>query len=277
MESNSINQMKADYAVVSAACEKWAAPAWTPITGPGQVQKGDRLRFTIGDKLYSEKAKLILLPSTDKEEVVYDIGRNFYFITSMVVGGRSNHKGVEVLRSAAQPAPTDAGQAQALTVLRSLAGNAVGNEATINAAKHLISVLGDNPEYLAQCAAPDERLRGALQDIADACNCCGDRADLSAVAAEALASLAAPVPAAAPEPLQGWISVDAGMPDNEVDVLVWERWATVPFIGSRRHDDWHANIEFYEVHGDGVVSDRIAQGDVTHWMPLPAAPAPKGG
>jgi hypothetical protein len=104
MESNSINQMKAGYAVVSAACEKWAAPAWTPITGPGQVQKGDRLRFTIGDKPYSEKAKLILLPGTDKEEVVYDIGRNFYFITSMVVGGRGNHKGVEVLARTAAPA-----------------------------------------------------------------------------------------------------------------------------------------------------------------------------
>jgi hypothetical protein len=76
---------------------------WQPVTGPGQVRKGDKLRFKIGDRAYNERAKLILEPGTDKEEIVYDIGRNFYFITALVAGGRSNHKCVEVL--AATPSP----------------------------------------------------------------------------------------------------------------------------------------------------------------------------
>lgn len=68
---------------------------WKPVTGYGQVQEGDQLRFKVGDKDFHERAKLIMHPGTDKEEVVYDIGRNFYFITSMVIVGRSSHKGVE--------------------------------------------------------------------------------------------------------------------------------------------------------------------------------------
>jgi Lar family restriction alleviation protein len=71
------------------------ARMWQPITKPGQVRKGDKLRFKIGDQQYHERAKLILESGTDKEEVVYNIRENFYFITSMVIGGRSNHKSVE--------------------------------------------------------------------------------------------------------------------------------------------------------------------------------------
>jgi hypothetical protein len=77
---------------------------WQPVTAPGQVRKGDKLRFKIGDKEYSERAKLILHAGTDKEEVIYDKGRNFYFITAMVMSGFSNHKCVEVLAAAASPA-----------------------------------------------------------------------------------------------------------------------------------------------------------------------------
>jgi hypothetical protein len=80
---------------------------WQPVTGPGQVRKGDKLRFKIGDKVYDERAKLILNPGADKEEVIYDKGRNFYFITAMVMSGFSNHKCVEVL--AAAPTPTNSG------------------------------------------------------------------------------------------------------------------------------------------------------------------------
>ncbi|MEJ7807052.1 MAG: hypothetical protein WKG03_14155 [Telluria sp.] len=70
---------------------------WNPVTAAGQVRVGDKVRFKIGDNAYNQGAKLILHAGTDKEEVIYDKGRNFYFITSMVLSGGSNHKGVEFL------------------------------------------------------------------------------------------------------------------------------------------------------------------------------------
>jgi hypothetical protein len=85
---------------------------WQSVTEPGQVRKGDKLRFKIGDKAYSERAKLILEAGTDKEEVVYDIGRNFYFITSMVIGGRSNHKGVEFLSKQGQDSANNSAEGE---------------------------------------------------------------------------------------------------------------------------------------------------------------------
>ena len=81
----------------AALCETVQTAIWLAVTGPGQVKKGDSLRFTVGDKPLTAKAKLILHPGTDQEEVVYDIGRNFYFITGMVARGTSSHKDVEVL------------------------------------------------------------------------------------------------------------------------------------------------------------------------------------
>lgn len=68
---------------------------WKPVTGPGQVHHGDRVRFTIGDDQHQHRAKSILNWGTDREEVIYDKGKNFYFITAMVANGTSNHKNVE--------------------------------------------------------------------------------------------------------------------------------------------------------------------------------------
>lgn len=68
---------------------------WKPITGPGQVHHGDRLRFTVGDDQHQYRAKSILHWGSDREEVIYDKGKNFYFITAMVANGTSNHKNVE--------------------------------------------------------------------------------------------------------------------------------------------------------------------------------------
>ena len=82
-----------------------SAELWAPVTKAGQVQVGDKLRFTIGDKAYSQRAKLILHAGTDKEEVIYDKGRNYYFITAMVLSGFSNHKNVEVLPRALAARP----------------------------------------------------------------------------------------------------------------------------------------------------------------------------
>jgi hypothetical protein len=74
---------------------------WIAVTGAGQVKVGDKLRFKIGDKEYSERAKQILNSGTEKEEIIYHIRENFYFITSMVASGFSNHKCVEVLKKSA--------------------------------------------------------------------------------------------------------------------------------------------------------------------------------
>lgn len=87
---------KAIYLTMTARDATAPDEYWQRIVMPGQVREGDRLRFTIGDKHFTERAKLILNPGTATEEVVYDKGKNFYFITSMVTSGTSNHKNVEV-------------------------------------------------------------------------------------------------------------------------------------------------------------------------------------
>jgi hypothetical protein len=68
---------------------------WKFVTEVGQVLPGHRLRFTIGDDQHHASVKQILNPGTPSEEIIYDKGRNFYFITSMVAAGTSNHKNVE--------------------------------------------------------------------------------------------------------------------------------------------------------------------------------------
>lgn len=80
---------------------------WAPVTRTGQVKVGDRLRFNIGDKAHTARAKLILQPGAKQEEVIYHKGNNFYFITAMVVDGASSHKSVEVL-TAGQPEAKEA-------------------------------------------------------------------------------------------------------------------------------------------------------------------------
>jgi len=71
---------------------------WMPLTSAGQVKKGTKLRFKIGDKTYHEKAKLILRPGTLYEEVIYNIKQNYYLITSMVISGHSSAKGVRIMK-----------------------------------------------------------------------------------------------------------------------------------------------------------------------------------
>ncbi|WP_143493513.1 MULTISPECIES: hypothetical protein [unclassified Pseudomonas] len=69
---------------------------WQPLTGPGQIQQGTWLSFTVGGKFFCARAKLVIDPGTDNEEVVYNRKKNHYFVTSMAVDGTSNHKGVLV-------------------------------------------------------------------------------------------------------------------------------------------------------------------------------------
>ncbi|MFJ3685553.1 hypothetical protein [Pseudomonas sp. NPDC090208] len=79
-----------------AAAEQLQASGWAPLTGPGQIQEGDFLSFTVGGTPMSVKARMVLNAGTDREEVVYNRHRNFYFVTSMAVDGTSTHKNVFV-------------------------------------------------------------------------------------------------------------------------------------------------------------------------------------
>lgn len=71
-------------------------PDWKPLTGPGQIKKGDLLRFAVAGKEIEAPAQLIINEGTGKEEIVYNRGKNHYFITSMAVDGTSSHKSVQV-------------------------------------------------------------------------------------------------------------------------------------------------------------------------------------
>ncbi|ALZ09037.1 hypothetical protein HV99_19600 [Pseudomonas aeruginosa] len=71
---------------------------WQPLTAVGQVEIGDLLRFTVGGKEIEAPAVLVIAPGDPKEEIIYNRGKNLYFITSMAVDGTSSHKNVMVKR-----------------------------------------------------------------------------------------------------------------------------------------------------------------------------------
>ncbi|WP_426237504.1 hypothetical protein [Pseudomonas sp. TWP3-2] len=73
-----------------------SAGGWRALSGPGQVQPGDHLSFTVGGKPLCVKAREVLFAGTDREEVVYNRRRNHYFITAMALAGNSSHKDVLV-------------------------------------------------------------------------------------------------------------------------------------------------------------------------------------
>ncbi|MGL4030423.1 DUF551 domain-containing protein [Hafnia paralvei] len=73
-------------------------------------------------------------------------------------------------------------------------------------------------------------------------------------------------PVSEPYKLNGWISVDNELPEEGVRVLVFSDGAFVllaEFTGG----------EFYDVVRDGEEFFETVTRCVTHWMPLPAAPA----
>lgn len=86
-------------AAIDAACalvtaRARIAPGWQPITAPGQVTVGDKLRFTIGDEPYNETVKEVLHPGTDKEELIYNKRKNYYLITSMSINNTGSQRNV---------------------------------------------------------------------------------------------------------------------------------------------------------------------------------------
>lgn len=68
--------------------------AWLKLTAAGQVKVGDRIRFISPDGVTEYTALEVPKCGTYEEEVVYDIKKNSYFTTSMVLKGESWHKAV---------------------------------------------------------------------------------------------------------------------------------------------------------------------------------------
>lgn len=69
---------------------------WEHLRGYGQLKVGDKIRFTFGDGTVKAMVKDVLNPGTEQEEVIYNLARNFYFITKMALDGSSTHKNVQV-------------------------------------------------------------------------------------------------------------------------------------------------------------------------------------
>ncbi len=70
-----------------------------PLTAAGQIQQGDAFIFTDSDgKVKARNAELVLNPGTAEEEVVYKKRGNLYFITALVLDGKSYAKNVSVVR-----------------------------------------------------------------------------------------------------------------------------------------------------------------------------------
>ena len=75
-----------------AATQAVSAPAWLPITAPGQVHPDDLVTFKIGGARHTRKVRAVLNPGSDREELVYNLKRNFYLITSMCIAGEGSQK-----------------------------------------------------------------------------------------------------------------------------------------------------------------------------------------
>lgn len=67
---------------------------WSALTAPGQVAVGDFVSFTLSGKPVCATVGQVLHAGTDREEIVYNRKKNFYFITSMAINGTSSHKAV---------------------------------------------------------------------------------------------------------------------------------------------------------------------------------------
>ncbi|MBX5744460.1 hypothetical protein ACNAQ8_18645 [Pseudomonas aeruginosa] len=80
---------------------------WQPLTAVGQVEIGDLLRFTVGGKEIEAPTVLVIAPGDPKEEIIYNRGKNHYFITSMAVDGTSSHKNVMVKRPSGKTVSED--------------------------------------------------------------------------------------------------------------------------------------------------------------------------
>lgn len=70
---------------------------WKRLTGPGQIKTGDKIRFVIGSEKFEEEVCHVLDAGSMDEEILYNLNSNHYFITPMVIDGKSSHKHVEFM------------------------------------------------------------------------------------------------------------------------------------------------------------------------------------
>ncbi|HFH4092573.1 hypothetical protein [Pseudomonas aeruginosa] len=101
-QTNAIALAGAQKEVATLRAMLGMAPEWMALTGPGQVKQGDMLRFKVGDSEIEAPAQLVLHEGTGREEIVYNRGKNHYFITDMAADGTSSHKSVMVKRGRAR-------------------------------------------------------------------------------------------------------------------------------------------------------------------------------
>lgn len=74
---------------------------WSPLTAPGQIKAGDWLSFTVAGEFKCAKVKKVLHGGTDREEIIWNRRRNYYFVTRMALDGTSTHKRVMIAALAA--------------------------------------------------------------------------------------------------------------------------------------------------------------------------------
>ena len=70
------------------------ATGWNPITAPGQVGAGDLVTFTICDARHVRRVRQVLSSGQAREELIYDIKRNHYLITSMSMRNEGSQRNV---------------------------------------------------------------------------------------------------------------------------------------------------------------------------------------
>jgi hypothetical protein len=73
---------------------------------------------------------------------------------------------------------------------------------------------------------------------------------------------------------EAWLPIESA-PKDGTTVLLWEQYNDVPAVGhySVRHGKWYANTSNYDADGDAIVIDKLVQELISHWSPLPPAPA----
>lgn len=65
------------------------------INNFGQLKKGDLIIIEMNcGKIKAKKVKEVINPNTENEEVIYNMKRNYYFLTKMLLDGNSFVKNV---------------------------------------------------------------------------------------------------------------------------------------------------------------------------------------
>lgn len=135
--------------------ERMKQPSFTPLTCAGQIKAGYIVAFTSPEGLHKEIVREVLHAGTDNEEVIYNSKKNYYFITAMVLSGRSWHKDVTY----AQPFPSTEQLQQRVKELEDVIKQRLSADAYAMQYSHL----PDAADEIAQAGQDaDEAMRKAL-------------------------------------------------------------------------------------------------------------------